>query len=104
MVSSLNETIERTINKKIRESLSTKVYLKGLAAYTKYNNTEKLSNVKDTKSFNNFYFNELEENNSYKDTYNNNLHDYLRVKKTQCKFNLMKLFQPGDFLNAVMNS
>lgn len=38
-----------------------------------------------------------------RDIYNNEFYNLLdsKIRKTQCKFNLLKLFKPGEILNSV---
>ncbi len=104
MVNNLSQTIDLAINKKLNEGVTLDSNVKELVKYSRYNfsQTYKLNYL--THSFKTFDFNDSDLMLAQEDLYNNRFYDYLKIRKTQCRFNLIKMFRPGELLCSVMNS
>ncbi len=101
MVNNLSQAIDIAIDKKLTQGVTVNSHVKDLAKYSKYNNLKRSQLNNFAYNFNNLNFKEI---NVERDLYDNQLYNYLRVKKTQCRFNLIKLFEPGELLNSVMGN
>ncbi len=99
MVSNVSQAIDLAIEKKLNSSISTKSHLNDFVKYSKYNSSQK-NQFKN--SFEDLLGDNVERNQ--RDLYNNKLYDYLKIKKTQCRFNLIRLFTPGEILNSVISN
>ncbi|HSA07165.1 MAG TPA: hypothetical protein P5556_08285 [Candidatus Gastranaerophilales bacterium] len=104
MVNNLSQSIELTIDKNLNLGLTVKSNIKDLVNYSKYNCTKKHRHTSLNHYFENFDFSENSLNEAQSGLRSNQLYDFLKVKKTQCKFNLIRLFKPGELLNSVMSS
>ena len=101
MVCNVSQTIDLAIEKKLNYGIGLKNSLKELAKYSKYNNLKR-QQLRSFAGSQNFNFSDS--GSIQRDLYNNQLHNYLKVKKTQCKFNLIRLFEPGEILSAVTSN
>ena len=104
MVNNLCQAIDIAIDKKLNQGVVVNGNVKDLAKYSKYNNLKRHQLNNFVYNFKNLSFEETRVKSVKKDLYDNQLYNYLRVKKTQCRFNLIKLFEPGELLNSVMGS
>jgi len=104
MVCNISQTIDFAIEKKLNNGIGFKNSLKELAKFSKYNTLKQQQLNNFAGSFENFSFSDVNSISAQRDVYNNQLHNYLKVKKTQCKFNLIKLFEPGEILNAIISN
>lgn len=105
MVNNLSRAIDLAIDKKIKKGVVVKSNVKELVKYSKYNSLKNYHLNYLTHSFKTFELNEPNLLRVQRDLYNNQVYNsYLKVKKTQCRFNLIKMFRPGELLNSVMSS
>jgi len=104
MGSRTNRAIDLAIEKKLQKSFvinSPKKQLLKFANYCavrKYDAVSHASLISDLVNTNSL--------TSKKDDYDNEICNFLnyRVAKTQSKFNILRLFKPGEILNTVMSS
>ena len=101
MGSRTNRAIDYSINKKLESSLAIKSPRKQLSRLINYCAVKKYDAVKSEG-----LIDELLSVNSAileKDIYNNEVCDFLNYKlaKSQSRFNLLRLFKPGEILNSI---
>lgn len=103
MSSRTNRVIDSVIDKKLNKSFvvkSSRNQLLKFANYCtvkKYNTTRHACFITDLMGTNSFI--------SQKDDYNNEICNFFnfKVAKTQSKFNILRLFKPGEILNTVIS-
>ena len=101
MVNNLSHAIDFAIDKKLNQDVAVKGHIKNLVKYSKYNS---LKRYQFARNFENFDLNNSGIMRTQRDLYDNQVYSFFKVKKTQCKFNLIRLFEPGELLNSVMSS
>ncbi len=104
MVNNLSQVIDLAINKKLSQGVAVKNNVKELVKYSRYNFSKKYYLNYLTHSFKTFELRDSGLLQAQRDIYNNQFYNYLKVRKTQCRFNLIKMFQPGELLHSVMSS
>jgi|GEM_PF-2263824 len=105
MVNTVSHAIDLAIDKKISQGIVNKNKVRDFVRYSKYNSVKSYNLNYLTHSFEAFDVKDKENIiEAQKDIYNNKFYNYLKVKKTQCRFNLIRLFEPGELLNSVMSS
>jgi hypothetical protein len=103
MGSRTNRAIDSAIDKKLNKSFVLKSSRNQLLKFANYCSVKKYDAIKhanvisDLVGVNTFI--------AQKDNYNNEVCDFLNYKiaKTQSKFNILRLFKPGEILNTVIN-
>ncbi len=101
MGSRTNQAIDLTIDKKLNSSFILKSPRKQLFELTRYCNTKKT----ETSNSESFLAN-ITPFATEQDEYNNEVCNFLnyRLAKTQSKFNLLKMFKPGEILSTVLSN
>ena len=101
MGSRTNRAIDYSINKKLENSLAVKSPRKQLSKLVNYCAVKKYDAVKSESLISEI----LDANASFmkRDDYNNEVCNFLNYKlaKSQHRFNLLRLFKPGEILNSV---
>lgn len=104
MGSRTNRAIDYSIDKKLKAGLITKSSKKRLLKSTGFYTLKKYNTVKSVG-----LIDDILDSKDYigeKDLYDNEVCNFLNYKltKTQNRFNLLRLFKPGEILNAVARS
>jgi hypothetical protein len=104
MVNHVNRMIDLAIDKKLNSSSAIDASLKKLVKFSKYNCTQSYKLNRFANILENIELVEPNTTRITRDVYNNQVYDFLKVKKTQCRFNLIRMFRPGELLSSVMNA
>jgi hypothetical protein len=104
MVNSLNRMIDLAIDRKLNSCDAINASLKKLVKFSKYNFVKSYKLNRFANILENIELVEPDTTHIQRDVYNNQVYSFLKVKKTQCRFNLLRMFRPGELLNAVMNA
>jgi hypothetical protein len=103
MGSNINHAIDLAIEKKLNSGYMLNNHGKELVKFARFNASKKCNYLKLGFSVETI----IQENlTAKKDIYNNEFCNYFdqKIKKTQCKFNLLRLFKPGEILSSIAGS
>ncbi|NLF84039.1 MAG: hypothetical protein GX568_08680 [Candidatus Gastranaerophilales bacterium] len=104
MVNHVNRMIDLAIDKKLNSSSAIDACLKKLVKFSRYNCAQSYKLNRFANILENIELVEPNTARISKDVYNNQVYNFLKVKKTQCRFNLIRMFRPGELLSSVMNA
>lgn len=104
MVNNLNRMIDLAIDKKLNSSSAIDASLKKLVKFSKYSFAKSYKLNRFANILENIELVEAGTSSLNRDVYDNQVSNFLKVKKTQCKFNLIRMFRPGELLSSVMNA
>jgi len=97
----VSRAIDSIIEKKLNAGNALNNGVKDLYKYSKFLRSRKNAFQKYCFQFDNLL--DAEPIGSRVDVYNNKFYNFYdsKIKKTQCKFNLLRLFKPGELLTSV---
>ncbi len=104
MVNNLNQAIEMAIDKKLEQGVSGYGQVKDLVKYSKYGSLRGYNLSYLNHALESFDFDSTDMIARQRDLYNNKVYNFMKVRKTQCRFNLIKMFRPGEILNSVISN
>jgi hypothetical protein len=101
MGSRTNRAIDLAIEKKLQKSFVIKSPRNQLSKFSNYCAVKKYDAIKHASDISDITG--IESVLSQKDVYNNQVCNFLdyKVAKTQSKFNILRLFKPGELLSSV---
>ncbi|OGI00728.1 MAG: hypothetical protein A2Y25_11710 [Candidatus Melainabacteria bacterium GWF2_37_15] len=97
----VSQAIDSIIEKKLNSGAALNNGVKDLYKYSKFLSSRKYAFHKYYFQFDNLL--DGQPLGQRMDVYNNKFYNFYdnKIKKTQCKFNLLRLFKPGELLTSV---